>query len=72
LVLVSSANDLLVLRQYGFLDHLPRFSIGRKCNISLTALAVRPIRNEIEKTGGTFDDPLMSWPRKQSSKQIEA
>jgi hypothetical protein len=41
---ITVANDFFVLRQYGLLDHLPRFSIDRKCNISLTPLALRPIR----------------------------
>jgi hypothetical protein len=39
------------------LDHVPRFSVDRKCNIAFTALAFRPIRKGDEKTTGTFDDP---------------
>jgi hypothetical protein len=41
---VIYGHNLLVLRQYGLLDHVARFSIDRKCNILLTALAVRPVR----------------------------
>jgi hypothetical protein len=43
LVLVGLGNDFLILRQYSLLDHVPRFSVNRKCNIPLTALALRPI-----------------------------
>jgi hypothetical protein len=50
-------NDLLALRQYGLLDHVPRFNIERKCNIPLSAIALRHIGKGDEKASGTFDDP---------------
>jgi hypothetical protein len=40
----ARGNDFLVLRQYRLLDHVPSFSVNRKCNIVLTALARRPVR----------------------------
>jgi hypothetical protein len=36
---VALGNDLLVLRQYSLLDHIPRFSIGRKSNIPIGPFA---------------------------------
>src|SRR5262249_25525968 len=41
---VILGNHFFVLRQYDLLDHVPRFSVNRKCNVPLTALALRPIR----------------------------
>jgi hypothetical protein len=52
----TSANNLLVLRQDGLPDHVPRFSVDRKRNIALTALAFCPVRKSYEKASGTFDN----------------
>jgi hypothetical protein len=71
-ILVGFGNDLLVLRQYGLLDHLPCFSVDGKGNIPLTNFALRRIREGDEKTSGGPLMTLMSWTRKQSSKEMEA
>jgi hypothetical protein len=55
-ILVGFGNDLLVLRQYGLLDHSSCFSVDRKGNIPLTNFALRRIREGDEKTSGAFND----------------
>jgi hypothetical protein len=54
---VASRNHLAVLPKYGLLDHPSRLSVDRKCNIPLSAIALRHIRKGDEKASGTFDDP---------------
>jgi hypothetical protein len=39
------------------LDHIPRFSVDRKSNIPLTALACVLLGNEMKRSSGTFDNP---------------
>jgi hypothetical protein len=70
-ILVGFGNDLLVLRQYGLLDHSSCFSVDGKGNIPLTNFALRRIREEMKRPAGPLMT-LMSWTRKQSSKQMEA
>jgi hypothetical protein len=66
-----SVNDFLVLCQYGLLDHVPRFSVGRK-TISPWVPSICFLAGNEMKRPPVLLMILLSSTRKKLSKLVEA